>query len=396
MHIQPNHTSYIVRGPAPNLSRLAEVEHSHDLSLIGATQVEVSDQHRESFLAQAAELGLTVIPDRVIGIPETGELAKAEPVDLEAPRLELDVATRTLGVRELHELGFKGKGVGVAVLDTGIAPHPDMQGRIVAFHDEINHRTDPYDDHGHGTHVSGTVAGDGSLSKGYYEGVAPEASLIGVKVLSGQGYGTISGIVRGIQWVIENKDEYNIKVMNLSLGGSVAEAAKDDPMVQAIEAAKAAGILPVIAAGNSGPFGETIGTPGNAPGALTIGALNDGNTPWTFDDGIAMFSSRGPTPIDGFAKPDVVAPGAGITAPSAGGGYTRMSGTSMASPAAAGVAALLACAHPDATPDELKAAMMETADRVWGFSSKAQGQGRVDAGAAHRHLESEPAALLAS
>lgn len=381
---------YIV-SPAPGRvdkldSQSLGVAQVEDLSLIGAKLVEVPVEENQAFLERAAQHGWKVSADRVVSIPETGDLAKAEPVDPSLPRLDLDVATRLLGVRELHQAGITGKGVGVAVLDTGVDQHADLKGRIVAFHDEINGRSEAYDDHGHGTHVSGTVGGTGASSMGFYQGVAPEASVIGVKVLSGQGYGTISGIIKGIQWCLEHKDEHNIKVMNLSLGASVSESANDDPLVAAIQAAARGGILPVVAAGNSGPFGHTIGTPGNAPLALTVGALNDSNTPWKFDDGIAWFSSRGPTPIDEYAKPDVVAPGAGITAPKAGGGYTRMSGTSMASPMVAGVAALLAQAHPEATPDELKGALVDTAERIWGWGAKSQGHGRIEPGQAEQAL----------
>ncbi|HXE71228.1 MAG TPA: S8 family peptidase, partial [Candidatus Nitrosotenuis sp.] len=341
-----------------------------------------ADQVQE-FVRQARGLGLQVNPDRQIGLPG-GETPR--PVEVDQPGAELNLTTGLVGARQLWKRGITGRGVTVAVIDTGVAPHPDLKGRVVAFHDEIEGRTEPYDDHGHGTHVSGTVGGDGKLSRGVIKGIAPEAQIVGIKVLDRGGYGTESGVIAGVQWAIENKDRYNIRVINMSLGASVDRSWKDDPLAQAVEAANRAGIVCCVAAGNSGPFSGTIDTPGFTPGALTLGAMDDGNTPYRFDDRIPMFSSRGPTPVDGLAKPDVVAPGTGIIA-ATGGGYQSMSGTSMATPVAAGVAALLLQAHPQATPDQIKAALMDTAHKIWGFSEKAQGRGVIDAEAALARLD---------
>lgn len=355
------------------------------LPLIKGVAVEVDAAKEADLRALAQKMSLKLFEDRPVALPEPDPVGPE--VDVPGYTWTLDAGTRAIGARELWAEGFTGKGVTVAVIDTGLAPHRDFGSRVIGFHDVIEGKTDPYDDHGHGTHVSGTVGGDGAASRGWIKGVAPEASLVGVKVLDGGGSGTFSGVIEGIQWAVQNKERYNIKVINLSLGASVEEAAKDDPVVQAIEAAEAAGILPVIAAGNSGPFPSTIGTPGNAPAALTVAALDDRGTPWTWDDRMALFSSRGPTPIDGFQKPDVAAPGVAIMATKANSkGYTQMSGTSMASPMVAGAAALLFQAHPDATPAEVKAALMDTAHSLWGFSEKAQGKGRIDLPAAHDRL----------
>lgn len=344
-----------------------------NLPLIGAVAIEVAPDQAVEVLAGR---GVKVFPDAPVRL--------IEPFEGEA-NAQMDAAGPTLGAPELWKRGIDGKGVTVAVIDTGVGPHPDLQGRIVGFQDFVNGRTDPYDDQGHGSHVSGTVGGDGAASFGKLKGVAPEASIVGVKVLDAGGSGTFADVIAGIQWCVENKDRYGIKVLNLSLGAYVEETWKDDPVVQAVQAAERAGILPVIAAGNSGPFSGTVGTPGNAPAALTLGALDDRGTPWHWDDGIPFFSSRGPTPVDNLAKPDVVAPGAGITA-AVGEGYKRMSGTSMASPMAAGVAALLMQAHPEATPAQVKQALMETADPLRGFSKKGQGEGAIDAPAALARL----------
>lgn len=379
---------FIVQG-SPEAMRRLETEGlaaaARDLALIGGSEVSVAPEKAADFLKRAAELGLKATADGQVEIPEQGELARAEPVDPTDPKWNLELGPRRMGVQELWDKGLKGQGVTVAVIDTGVGPHPDLQGRIVGFQDFVNGRPDPYDDQGHGSHVSGTVGGDGAASFGKLKGVAPEASIVGVKVLDAGGSGTFADVIAGIQWCVENKDRYGIKVLNLSLGAYVEETWKDDPVVQAVQAAERAGILPVIAAGNSGPFSGTVGTPGNAPAALTLGALDDRGTPWHWDDGIPFFSSRGPTPVDNLAKPDVVAPGAGITA-AVGDGYKRMSGTSMASPMAAGVAALLMQAHPEATPAQVKQALMETADPIRGFSKKGQGEGAIDAPAALARL----------
>lgn len=379
---------FIVQG-SPEAMRRLETEGlaatARDLALIGGSEVAVAPEKAADFLKRAAELGLKATPDGIVEVPERGELARAEPVDPTDPKWSLELGPRRMGVHELWDRGLKGQGVTVAVIDTGVGTHPDLQGRIVGFQDFVNGRPDPYDDQGHGSHVSGTVAGDGAASFGKLKGVAPEASIVGVKVLDAGGSGTFADVIAGIQWCVENKERYGIKVLNLSLGAYVEETWKDDPVVQAVHAAERAGILPVIAAGNSGPFSGTVGTPGNAPAALTLGALDDRGTPYHWDDGVPFFSSRGPTPVDNLAKPDVIAPGAGITA-ATGDGYSRMSGTSMASPMAAGVAALLMQAHPDATPAQVKQALMETADPIRGFSKKGQGEGVIDAPGALERL----------
>ncbi|MCL5773703.1 MAG: S8 family serine peptidase, partial [Firmicutes bacterium] len=222
-------------------------------------------------------------------------------------------------------------------------------------------------------------AGSGKASQGKYKGPAYEANLVGVKVLDGNGSGSFSDVIKGIQWATDNKDKYNIRVINMSLGGRASGSYKDDPVAQAVEAAVNKGIVTVVAAGNSGPGAKTIGTPAHDPLALTIGALDDRGTPDPSDDKIASFSSRGPTKYDNLPKPDVVSPGVNITAPDASnGGYTSMSGTSMATPIAAGVVASLIQADSKATPDEIKTALAKTADKVGDYDANTQGAGVID------------------
>lgn len=353
-----------------------------ELPLVSGVAMEVTRDGLMELARLAPESRLTL----------DGPVEMIKPIE-EEPGIRLNTATPTVKADQMWEKGFTGQGVGVAVVDTGIAPHPDIADRIIAFKDFVNGRDEAYDDQGHGTHVAGTVAGSGAMSEGHFKGAAPEANLIGVKVLSGSGRGSLSDIIRGVQWVVQNKDRYNIKVMNLSLGGRATKGYADDPMAQAIQAASAAGIVPAVAAGNSGSRAQTINTPAHAPKALTVGADDDRRTVSISDDRVAYFSSRGPTPVDGLTKPDVIAPGVAITAAdNDSSGYKTLSGTSMATPMTAGVAALLIQAHPNASPDEIKEALMSTARELSrGGDANQQGQGVIDAVAAHEFLESRQA-----
>lgn len=308
----------------------------------------------------------------------------------------LDTAAATINAPAAWSAGLTGKEITVAVIDTGIYPHPDLTtpaNRIIGFKDFLNKKTLPYDDCGHGTHVAGIIAGNGTMSDGQYKGIAPEANLVGIKVLDSAGGGRSSDVIAGIQWAVQNKTLYNIKVINLSLGAPATQSYTADPLSQAAEAAWNAGLVVAAAAGNSGPDARTINTPGINPHIITVGAVDDRGTIDTKDDVIADFSSRGPT-IDGLTKPDLVAPGVNITSlaadtsylPKKNSGsrgkpgkalqaitqskpqqttifdyYVTMSGTSMATPMVAGTAVLLLEQNPNWTPDEVKRQMMSTA-----------------------------------
>ncbi|MDQ7824605.1 MAG: S8 family peptidase [Candidatus Eremiobacteraeota bacterium] len=313
--------------------------------------------------------GRITIPDPIIEKPgEVGAL--------------MDVATKTMNLDKVWERGFTGKDVVICVIDTGIAPHPDLKEKIIGFQDMVAGKTEAYDDQGHGTHCSGIAAGTGQASEnGKFKGAAPDAKLVGVKVLDGNGSGSFTDVIKGIQWAVENKDKYKINVISMSLGGPVSQSAKKDPVAQAVEKAVEAGIITVVAAGNSGPGKETIGTPANAEHVITVGALDDKGTVEREDDGIAYFSSRGPTKYDKLVKPDIVTPGVKITAADATSeGYVTMSGTSMATPFAAGVMALAVQAKPDITPEELKTLAMGSADKLKDpkIDENTQGKGVLD------------------
>lgn len=371
--------SVIVQNPVDSFAFGLDTQVKSDLSLINAVEMEVTPETLKR-LEEAAEHS----PMRVF---RNEPIAIIEPIPEEVG-IKLNTAGPSVGADRLWERGLTGKGVTVAVVDTGIAPHPDVRDRIIGFKDFVNGRSQPYDDQGHGTHVAGTVAGDGRASEGSYTGIAPEASLVGIKVLDGQGSGRFSDVIKGIQWAVEHKDDYGIKVLNLSLGGGVSTSHRDDPVVQAVEAATRAGIVTVVAAGNEGPSRETIGSPGNAPNVITVGAADDRGTVDRSDDQVARFSSRGPTPIDGLNKPDVLAPGVRITAAdNESSGYKTLSGTSMATPVTAGVTALLLQGEPGARPQDVKEALMASADPLTSGGRNDQGRGSIDAVAALQHLE---------
>jgi serine protease AprX len=300
----------------------------------------------------------------------------------------LDVASATVRANQVWSEGTTGKGITVAVIDTGIHPHTDLNGRIIAFKDFVSNRQNTYDDNGHGTHVAGDVASNGASSQGRYRGPAPGASLVGVKVLNKKGSGSLSNVIAGIDWCIQNKERYDIRVINLSLGSQATNPCQEDPICRIVERAWSEGIVVCAAAGNDGPERGTISSPGIAPSIITVGAMDDKDTVDRSDDTIASFSSRGPT-IEGLVKPDVVAPGVDIVslrspnsflAKQIGGSgpYISMSGTSMATPICAGIVALLLQQNPELTPNDVKRILTRTAeDRE--LAPNVQGKGYVDA-----------------
>lgn len=255
-------------------------------------------------------------------------------------------------------------------------PHNDLinpTNRIVAFKDFVNNKTSPYDDDGHGTHVAGIVAGNGFSSSGRYIGIAPDANIIGIKVLDGEGSGNISDVIAGIQWAIDNRRRHNIKVINMSLGTRARTSYKDDPLCQAVEKAIELGITVCAAAGNSGPKASTINSPATNPKTIVVGASNtkrDGKGP------IAEFSSRGPT-IDNLPKPDILAPGVDITSLKNNiSEYQTLSGTSMATPMVSGCCALLYENDSSITPNQIKEIIIKNADSLGsGYSRDVQGYG---------------------
>jgi serine protease AprX len=294
--------------------------------------------------------------------------------------------------------------MGIAIIDSGIEPGPDFGDRITAFYDftqgDVQAAT-PSDAYGHGTHVAG-------LAASRYVGVDPHARLIGLKVLNGLGQGSADAVLRAVEFAVVNKDLLNIQVLNLSLGHPIYEHAATDPLVQAVESAVRSGLVVVVSAGNLGLNPRTgqpgyggIVSPGNAPSAFAIGAVRTHNTATRDDDQIALFSSRGPTAYDGFAKPDFSAPGQNLLSVAAlgstlrtaeeakgnTGNYMRLNGTSMAAGVVSGVAALVLQANPTLTPNALKAVLEFSAIDVQNLTLTGsadfltQGAGEISGGA---------------
>ncbi|QUH19280.1 S8 family peptidase [Alkaliphilus sp. B6464] len=292
----------------------------------------------------------------------------------------MNIATVTVGSDFANEHGLTGKNISIAVLDTGVFPHEDLtnpNNRIVAFKDFVGEKSQPYDDDGHGTHVAGIVAGNGFASRGKYMGIAPDANIVGVKVLGSDGGGSISDVIAGIQWTIDNRSKYNIKVMTLSLGTKPKGNYADDPLCQAVDAAVNSGITVVAAAGNSGPDSSTITSPAISPKVITVGACDDRKAKTSKDISIADFSSRGPTP-NGLKKPDILAPGVGINSlANKPMEYRSLSGTSMATPIVAGCAALLYESNSEITPSQVKSTITSNAHNL-GLKPDEQGTGLLD------------------
>jgi len=277
---------------------------------------------------------------------------------------QLDIAIPTVEGSFSYERAYKGKGVTVAVIDTGVAPHEDLvipNNRIIGFKDLVNNRSAPYDDNGHGTHVAGIIAGNGYSSRGKYTGIAPESNILAIKALDSEGSGNSSNIIAAISYAIETKEQYNTKVLNLSFGSPANNNCSKDPLCKAVAEAEKAGLIVVVAAGNSGPNEKTILSPGISPNVITVGAVDDKRTIDPSDDIIASFSSRGPT-NDGLAKPDIVAPGVSINSLSNSrlDGYKALSGTSMSTPLVSGAIALLLNIYGDLKPYEVKEKLLKS------------------------------------
>jgi serine protease AprX len=251
------------------------------------------------------------------------KLASVKSISIDADVTAHQTATSTYTLRATLGLPVQSptaNRIHVAVIDSGLEPGREFDDRIARFYDftqdgKSDTPTDPY---GHGTHVAGLIAGEGDAQK-QYRGVAPKARLIVLKVLDENGTGSTSDVISAIEFVTENRESLEVDVINLSLGHPIFEPAATDPLVQAVEAAVRAGIVVVVAAGNHGIAPETgepgyggIVSPANAPSAIAVGATKTFDSTVRSDDRVAAYSSRGPSWYDGFAKPDLVAPGHGL------------------------------------------------------------------------------------
>jgi serine protease AprX len=310
--------------------------------------------------------------------------------------------------------GVTGKNIGVAIVDSGITPHQALANKVVANVSFVQGDPSVTDGFGHGTHVAGIVAGSGgpSITPLYNGGIAPGVKLVNVRVLGNEGSGYVSDVIDGIEWVIAHKLDYNIRVINLSLGHPVMESCATDPLCQEVGKAVANGIVVVAAAGNYGksPDNHTIlggiASPGNSPDAITVGALNTWSTVGRSDDTVATFSSRGPTAYDFAVKPDVAAPGVKIislqaknsllptlyptihTAGSGDNAYMYLTGTSQATPMVSGGIALLLQGSPGLTPAQVKLALQTGATFMSDAGLMGAGAGSVNFWASRQNAAS--------
>ena len=334
--------------------------------------------------------------------------------------------SRTTGADDVREsagtnvTGLDGTGIGIAVLDSGIdAGHTAFldksNGVRVVYSKDFTGEGRTDDPYGHGTHVAGIVAGNGRISRAEYVGLAPNANLVNLRVLNSKGVGRVSYILSALEWVYQNRALYNIRVVNLSLGTPAVESYKDDPICKAVRKLVDAGVVVVAAAGNNGKDAAgqklygAIHSPGSEPSAVTVGAANTFGTDGRSDDGVASYSSRGPTRggwtdllgvrhHDNLLKPDLVAPGNKIIDAAAEDNYLitthpeldagvsgsdkrrmmYLNGTSMATPAVAGAAALMLQANPTLTPNLVKTILMYTAQQLQGANLLEQGAGELN------------------
>lgn len=296
--------------------------------------------------------------------------------------------------------GITGRGVTVGLLDTGVYNHPDLAGRVICGADltaEAGTPAECQDTFGHGTFMAGLIAGDGTSSNGKYKGAAPEANIVSVKASGYDGSTDVSTILAGIQWFVAFKDQYNIRVLNLSLGSDSAQDYRLSPLNYAVERAWDAGIAVVVSAGNSGPDASTVMKPGDDPFVITVGSSNDEGSMAIGDDMVPVFSSRGPTRANGLAKPDVVSPGVhtiSLRSPGSAidnnygstavvdGSYFRGTGTSMSTATVSGAVAQMIQRNPSLTPDEIKMRLKATARQIAETDPMKAGAGLIDAYAA--------------
>lgn len=306
---------------------------------------------------------------------------------------QMNVARKSVNADAAQGKGLTGRGISIGVLDTGVGHCPDLvepKNRILMFKDFINGKSEAYDDNGHGTHVAGIIAGNGLISNGKYMGMAPEANIVSAKVLDEDGRGSTAEVLAGLQWIMDQKDLYNIRIVNLSVG--TPDNGSADPLVRAVEAAWDAGIVVVVAAGNNGPKYSSVTSPGISKKVITVGASDDNSAVNIWGDNCVNFSGRGPT-HECIVKPDVLAPGTDIIScltpdieiksddfedrKIIAGNYLSLSGTSMSTPIVSGAIALLLEKSPGLTPDDVKYMLKKSAHNL-NYPINQQGFGLID------------------
>ena len=271
----------------------------------------------------------------------------------------------------MEYLSYTGKGVGVAVLDTGIFPHMDFRNRIRAFADFVAYKSMPYDDNGHGTHVAGILAGDGTASMGKYKGVAPGCGLTALKVLDRFGNGSKEQVLRAFRWILDHREQHRIRIVNISVGTTCRSVSDQDVLIQGVEKLWDEGLVVVAAAGNQGPKPGSVTAPGSSRKVITVGSSD-------MLTGRSAVSGCGPT-AECVCKPDLVAPGNHIVscAPGTANTYGMKSGTSMSTPLVSGAIALMLEKDPLLTNVEIKMLLRESTDDM-GLPRNRQGWGKFN------------------
>ena len=266
---------------------------------------------------------------------------------------------------------YTGKGIGVCILDTGIYEHIDFTGRIWAFYDFLAFKRRPYDDNGHGTHVAGLVAGDGTASMGKYRGEAPGCGIISLKVLDRYGTGSQDDVLRALRWIRENRQQYRIRVVNISVGTTCNSKRNHARLLESVEQLWDEGVVVVTAAGNQGPRPGSITAPGSSKKVITVGSSD-------LLEGRSAISGRGPT-TECVCKPDIVAPGNKIMScvPGKPYSYGVKSGTSMSTPLVTGAIACALEKNPALTNTDIKTMLMNSAEDM-GLPQNLQGWGKFN------------------
>ena len=381
------------------LVRFRNVPGAVERALVQAKGGDVRREHQSRWMATALPLS---------AIEALSESEDVEYMATDAPvTAYMNVARAAAGAPESNwpESQYKGNGVTIALLDSGVAQHPEIETLVKVVDFVTDRYVDPWnsvDPNGHGTHVAGILVGDGSRSKyGRLRGIAPQADLVSLRVLDETGNGKTSDTLAALEWILQNRSRYGIRVVNLSLGHPVYEAAHNDPLVEAVDDLWDAGVVVVCASGNQGVAGHgTITSPCNSRKVISVGVLNDKNTSSRSDDTVATYSSRGPTLIDRVAKPDLLAPGNRIVSARAAGSrldlqfperrvaddssrpstkdHFEMSGASMAAPMVSGTVALMLDEDSSLNPATIKARLMRSARKASVGDPFATGAGALD------------------
>jgi len=297
----------------------------------------------------------------------------------------MENARKIVHASEEEIFPYTGKGITTAVLDSGVSLHPDLEGRIAAFHDFVNRRKYFYDDNGHGTHVAGCLAGSGKCSHGKFAGIALQSRLVVCKILDENGEGCASAMLEALEWILQKRKLYNIKILNISVG---VDRPVESEWIQEVSfmlrKAWDAGILPVVSAGNKGPAEDSISELGKLEYVIAVGCY-DGNTDYNIKK-CEDYSGRGSI-ASRYRKPDLVAPGTGIVSCNAffkrlpgdrtENAYVRMNGTSMAVPIVCGAVSLLWQKKPDLSNHEVGRRLLKTAQDLH-KPSNYQGWGLLD------------------